>query len=147
MVTAIIAISIIIILIVIGIRGSKKFDNNLEDLSNSRPTLSRSEYIDQLTKKGYTRKTVEVVYDSIKEFTQLGDFSIYPEDSIHEVFGLEDLDDVELIMHIHKKLNIPFPEQTEIDSIDKYFTKTDAEYLITLCELMSGKELTIKKLK
>lgn len=75
----------------------------MRKLNESRPNLTRTEYINRLVKNGFDKQHAEVVHDEIREFIQMDDFSIYPEDDIHKIYGIEDLDDIELIDTICEK--------------------------------------------
>ncbi|MEP3448359.1 MAG: hypothetical protein ABJN47_08205 [Nonlabens ulvanivorans] len=67
----------------------------------------------------------------------MDNFSIYPEDDIHKIYAVEDLDDVELIDVICKKLNLREVVQEDIDELDKTLKIFNAEYILTLTNHIS----------
>ncbi|MEP3494069.1 MAG: hypothetical protein ABJN61_11700 [Flavobacteriaceae bacterium] len=109
----------------------------LQQLSDSRPNLTRAEYVNRLVKKGFNKHQAEIVHDVIREFIQMDNFSIYPEDDIHKIYAVEDLDDVELIDVICKKLNLREVVQEDIDELDKTLKIFNAEYILTLTNHIS----------
>lgn len=109
----------------------------MQKINENRPNLTRAEYIDRLVKNGFDKKHVEVVHDEIKDFIAMDNFSMYPEDNIHKLYRIEDLDDVELIDGICKKLNIKKAEQKDLDLINKKFKQTTAEYILTLTKKLA----------
>jgi len=111
-----------------NIRNKKR----LQKLNESRPNLTRTEYINRLVKKGFDKQHAEVVHNEIREFIQMDEFSIYPEDDIHKIYGIEDLDDIELIDKICEKLNLRKAEQKDLDEVNKEIKLFNAEYILTL---------------
>ncbi len=74
----------------------------------------------------------------------MDDFSIYPEDDIHKIYGIEDLDDIELIDTICKKLNLRKAEQKDFDELNKKMKIFNAEYILTLTKnLMKENPITL----
>jgi hypothetical protein len=138
MTKTIIIIGIIIFLVLIfSYIQNKRWENQLQKINENRPNLTRAEYIDRLVKNGFDKKHVEVVHDEIKDFIAMDNFSMYPEDNIHKLYRIEDLDDVELIDGICKKLNIKKAEQKDLDLINKKFKQTTAEYILTLTKKLA----------
>jgi hypothetical protein len=138
MTKTIIIIGIIIFLVLIfSYIQNKRWENQLQKINENRPNLTRAEYIDRLVKNGFDKKHVEVVHDEIKDFIAMDNFSMYPEDNIHKLYRIEDLDDVELIDGICKKLNIKKAEQKDLDLINKEFKQTTAEYILTLTKKLA----------
>ena len=107
-------------------------EKKLQKLNESRPNLTRSEYINRLSKKGFDKIHVEVVYDKIQEFIQMDDFSIYPEDDLHKIYGIEDLDYIDIIDGICEKLNLRKAEQKDCDELNEKMKIFNAEYILTL---------------
>ncbi|NOU58502.1 hypothetical protein [Marinifilum caeruleilacunae] len=110
--------TIIIALGLLQIRNWKP-TKNLQQIASTRPSLDREDYITSLNNKGYEREYIELVYDEIYQFIDLPNFPIYPEDDWHLLYGINDLDDVELIDLICNKLNLQKPEQEDFDFIEK----------------------------
>ena len=138
MTKTIIIIGIIIFLVLIfSYIQNKRWENELQKINENRPNLTRAEYIDRLVKSGFDKKHVEVVHDEIKDFISMDNFSMYPEDDIHKLYRIEDMDDVELIDGICKKLNIKMAEQKDLDLINKEFKQTTAEYILTLTKKLA----------
>jgi hypothetical protein len=117
-----------------------QWKNKMQEISKSRPYLSRAEYISILEKKGFNVRHIEVVYDRLYEFIALNDFSMYPEDDIHKLYGIHDLDDVELIDQICKRLNLQEVDQKDCDELNKQFDKLTAEYILTLTKILENKK-------
>lgn len=116
----------------------------LRKLNQSRPNINRAEYVNRLVKNGFYRRHSEIVHDEIREFIQMDDFSIYPEDDIHKIYGIEDLDDIELIDTICKKLNLRKAEQKDCDELNKKMKIFNAEYILTLTKnLMKENPITL----
>jgi len=109
----------------------------MKRINDNRPSLTRDEYIDRLVIKGFHKHHVEVVYDEIKEFIAIDNFSIFPEDDIHKLYRIEDLDDIELIDNICKKLNIRKAEQKDCIELNKHFDNTNAEYILSLTKKLA----------
>jgi len=116
---------------------NKRSENRLRKLNESRPDLSRTEYINRLVKNGFNKQHAEVVHDEIREYIQMDDFSIYPEDDIHKVYGVEALDDSELIDTICEKLNLRKAEQKDCDELNKTMKLFNAEYILTLTKKLA----------
>ncbi len=134
--TSIAIIGTIIILVVIFYVQNKWDKERLCKLNESRPNLTRAEYIDLLVKEGFDKQHVEVVHDQIRKFIQMDEFSIYPEDDIHEIYGIKDLDDIELVDGICKKLNLRKMEQKDCDELNKKMTLFNAKYILTLTKIL-----------
>lgn len=130
--TAIIIGTIIFVFLIFSYVQNKRNEKKLQKLKKSRPNLTRSEYITQLVNKGFNQLHAEVVHDKIREFIQMDDFSIYPEDDIHKIYGIEDLDDIELIDGICEKLSLRKTEQKDCDELNKKLKIFNADYILTL---------------
>ena len=130
--TIIIIGAIIFLILVFSYIQNKRNEKKLHKLNESRPNLTRTEYIKQFVKNGFEKQHVEIVHDEIREFIQMNDFSIYPEDDIHKIYGIEDLDDIELIDSICEKLNLRKVEQKDCDELNKKMKIFNAEYILTL---------------
>ncbi len=129
----IIIIGVIIFLFVIfGYIQNKRNEKKLRKLNESRPNITRTEYINRLVKNGFDKQHAEIVHDEIREFIQMDEFSIYPEDDIHKIYGIEDLDDIELIDTICEKLNLRKAEQKDCDVLNNKMKIFNAEYILTL---------------
>ena len=130
--TIIIIGTIIFLFVIFGYIQNKRYEKRLRKLNESRPNLTRTEYINRLVKNGFDKQNVEVVHDEIREFIQMEEFSIYPEDDIHKIYGIEDLDDIELMDTICKKLNLRIAEQKDCDELNKKMEVFNAKYILTL---------------
>lgn len=117
---------------IFGYIQNKRNEKRLRKLNESRPNLTRTEYINRLVKSGFEKQHAEVVHDEIREFIQMDDFSIYPEDDIHEIYRIEEIDDIELIDEICKKLNLRKVEQKDCDELNKKTRNFNAEFILTL---------------
>ena len=130
---AIIIIAFLILLILaFSYIQHRRWEKQLQEINLSRPKLNRSEYIERMVEKGFDRKHAEVVYDEVKEFVALDNFSLYPEDDIHKLYGIEDLDEIDLIDRICERLDLRKVEQKDCDVVNKLFETTTAEYILTL---------------
>lgn len=76
---------IIAMILILGHIQIQRWKNKLQKINNSRPKLTRSEYINRFVNSGFDKRHVEVVYDEIKSFIAMDDFSIHPEDDIHKI--------------------------------------------------------------
>ncbi len=120
------------VVLVISIYHSWKWKRGLQKLDFNRSRLERADYIELLLNKGFERKHIEVVHDEIKEFIDINDFSMYPEDDIHRLYNIIDLDDVELIDRICNKLDIRNAEQEDFDLTGEKYKNTTAESILYL---------------
>lgn len=111
---------------------SRRNKKKLRQLNESRPQLSRMEYINRLVQKGFDKHHAEVVHDTIKEFIRMEDISIYPEDDIHVIYGVEELQDMELIDRVCDKLNVRKANQKDCDAVNENLKIFNAEYILTL---------------
>lgn len=130
--TIIIIGTIIFLILVFSYIQNKRNEKELRKLNESRPNLTRTEYINRLVKSGFEKQHAEIVHDEIREFIQMDDFSIYPEDDIHKIYGIEDLDDIELLDSICEKLNLRKAEQNDCDELNEKMKIFNAEYILTL---------------
>ena len=130
--TVFIIITVIFLVLIFSYVQNKRNEKKLRKLNTSRPNLTREEYIILLENKGFDKHHAEVVHDKIREFIKMDNFSIYPEDDLHKIYGVEDLDDVELIDGICEKLNIRKAEQIDCDDLNKKMKTFNAEYILTL---------------
>ncbi len=135
--TVIIIASIVFLFVIINYIQSKRYDKKMQQLNDSRPHLTREEYIDRLTNKGFDRQHVEVVHDEIRAHLLMNDFSIYPEDNIHKVYGIVDLDDIQLMDDICKKLKLREVMQYDIDEVEKTLKVFNAEFILALTKRLS----------
>lgn len=122
----------IVFVFIFSYRETIKGEEEMRKLNNSRPYLSREEYIEILINKGYQKEHIGVVYDEIKEMLGLDFFSIYPEDDIYVVYGIDDLDDIELFDRISEKLELRKVEQKDCDLISDNFEIVNAEYILSI---------------
>ncbi|MBP6551616.1 MAG: hypothetical protein KA228_11115 [Flavobacterium sp.] len=128
---------IIAMILILGHIQIQRWKNKLQKINNSRPKLTRSEYINRFVNSGFDKKHVEVVYDEIREFISMDDFSIYPEDDIHKVYRIEDLDDLELIDNVCEILEIKKAEPKDCDELNKKLKVFNAEYILTLTKKLA----------
>lgn len=111
---------------------SRRNNKKLRKLIESRPKLTRMEYVNRFIQKGFDKHHAEVVHDTIKEFIQMEDVSIYPEDDIHLIYGVEELQDMELIDRVCDKLNLRKANQKDCDKLNETLKIFNAEYILTL---------------
>lgn len=111
---------------------SRRNNKKLRKLIESRPKLTRMEYVNRFIQKGFDKHHAEVVHDTIKEFIQMEDVSIYPEDDIHLIYGVEELQDMELIDRVCDKLNLRKANQKDCDELNETLKIFNAEYILTL---------------
>ena len=123
---------IISMIFILGYIQIQRWKNKLQKINNSRPKLTRTEYINRFVNSGFDKRHVEVVYDEIKNFISMDDFSIYPEDDIHKVYRIEDLDDIALVDKICETLEIKKAESKDCDELNKKLKIFNAEYILTL---------------
>ena len=128
---------IIAMILILGHIQIQRWKNKLQKINNSRPKLTRTEYVNQLVNSGFDKKHVEVVYDEIREFISMDDFSIYPEDDIHKVYRIEDLDDLELIDNVCEILEIKKAEPKDCDELNKKLKVFNAENILTLTKKLA----------
>lgn len=135
--TIVIVLAIIFLLLVLGFIQNKRNEERLHGLNESRPNLTRAEYISRLVKAGFDKRHTEVVYNEIRDFIQMNHFSIYPEDDIHKIYGIEVVDDTILLDEICKKLNLRKARQIDLDTLNKKMKSFNAEYILTLTKNLS----------
>lgn len=128
---------VIFLLFILGYIQIQRWKNKLQKINNSRPKLSRTEYINRFVNSGFDKRQVEVVYDEIKNFIAVDDFSIYPEDDIHKVYRIVDLDDIALIDTICEILEIKKAESKDCDELNKKLKIFNAEYILTLTKKLA----------
>ena len=129
-----IGIIIVVILLVFlySYWRNQNWNRKLKKLSEERTPMSKDEYIEKLISEGFERRHIEVVYDELAKFTQFEHLSLYPEDDIHKLYRIEDLDDIELIDKICGRLRLKKPEQSDCDEINRQFKTTNAKYILSL---------------
>ena len=123
---------VIFLLIVYSFVQKRRTKKELRELLESRPKLRRMEYINRFVIKGFDKHHAEVVHDTIKEFIQMEDVSIYPDDDIHVIYGVEELQDMELIDRVCDKLNLRKANQKDCDELNETLKIFNAEYILTL---------------
>lgn len=111
---------------------SRRNKKKLLELNEGRLKLTRMEYIDRFEQKGFDRHHAEVVYDTINEFIRINGISIYPEDDIHLMYGVEELQDMELIDRVCDKLKLRRANQKDCDELNEKLKIFNAEYILTL---------------
>ena len=114
-------------------------ENRLFKLKQSRPNLSRQDYINHFVQEGFDEEHVVVVHDQIRETIQMDEFSIYPEDDLHKIYGIADLDDIELVDSICKKLNLRLAQHSEIEALNNEMTSFNARYILSLTKKLAEK--------
>ena len=130
--TIIITLVILCLIVALGYYQKRQHNKTLQLLNESRPKLTRSEYINLLVEKGFDKHHVEVVYDNIRKLIDREDFSIYPEDDIHNAYGIDDLEDDEFISNICKALHIRTANQEDCNLLNKEMKTFNAEYILTI---------------
>ena len=120
---------IIAMILILGHIQIQRWKNKLQKINNSRPKLTRTEYVNQLVNSGFDKKHVEVVYDEIREFISMDDFSIHPEDDIHKIYRIEDLDDIALVDNVCEILEIKKAEPKDCDELNKKLLRCSDNYL------------------
>ncbi|WP_053970357.1 hypothetical protein [Mangrovimonas sp. ST2L15] len=111
---------------------NERYEKKLQKLNQSRPKLTRAEYIAKLKGEGFDENHVGVVYNKIYEFNDNISNSIYPEDDLHKVWRINDLDDIELVDKICAELNLKKPEQSDFDELNADNGIFDARYILKL---------------
>jgi len=61
-------------------------EKNLLVLNETRPWLGRAEYVERVARKGFERKHIKVVINTLEEYISLESFSMYPEDNILKLY-------------------------------------------------------------
>ena len=128
---------IIAMILILGHIQIQRWKNKLQKINNSRPKLTRSEYINRFVNSGFDKRHVEVVYDEIKSFIAMDDFSIHPEDDIHKIYRIEDLDDIDLVDNVCEILEIKKAEPKDCDELNKKLKVFNAEYILTLTKKLA----------
>ena len=128
---------IIAMILILGHIQIQRWKNKLQKINNSRPKLTRSEYINRFVNSGFDKRHVEVVYDEIKSFIAMDDFSIHPEDDIHKIYRIEDLDDIALVDNVCEILEIKKAEPKDCDELNKKLKIFNAEYILTLTKKLA----------
>ena len=111
-------------------KGLKKL---LED-SAKRPQLTKSEYVKLLMNKNYSKEHIEAIYDTTAVHLVNKSFSFYPQDDIHILCKLQDLDDVEFIIQVFKRIELEWSNDDDIVEINDKFNCFNAEYLLALID-------------
>src|SRR5690606_37106226 len=130
--TIIITLVILCLIVALGYYQKRQQDKTLQLLNESRPKLTRSEYINLLVEKGFDKHHVEVVYDNIRKLIAMDDFSIYPQDDIHDAYAIDDLEDIEFMDTICKELNLRKANQKDCNLLNKEMKTFNAEYILTI---------------
>lgn len=130
--TLIITLTILFLIGVFDYLQKRHYIKTLRNLNERRPHLSRSEYINLLVKKGFDRCHIEVVHDNISQLVNIYNFSIYPEDDIHNSYAIDDLEDIEFIGKICKALNLRQVNKKDYNQLSKEMKVFNAEYILTL---------------
>lgn len=131
---------VIIILILYSYLSNKKWRIDLKRLSQSRPMLSKAEYIGILAKKGYDSNRVGVAYDVLQEYIGIPEFSLYLQDDFKRDYQIDPEDYEDLIVKIFDRLQLTLPEQKQVDTLNKKYQKhLNVEYVL---ELLKFKSLT-----
>lgn len=119
---------------VFEIINARKQRNRLIEISKSRLSLSKFEYIEIVCQKGYEVRDIEACYDLIDYYRprlKNLDFSIYPEDDILDLYciDLEDLsDDMEKLF---KKFNLTWLSNAEFKKLnEQYQNKVNIYHLL-----------------
>ena len=119
---------------------SKAHEQNLKKLHENRPTLSKTAYVEYFLKLGYKKERIDVLYQELNKFIKHPGFSIYPEDDLLKMYGLDGLDDVLLIKTICEKLSIQKPEQEDLDYLEANFKVFDAEQIMNFLDYLEHKQ-------
>ncbi|WP_299892208.1 hypothetical protein [uncultured Lacinutrix sp.] len=130
--TLIIVLSIISFIIILAIIGAKRRETKLRALIDSREPLAKEDYVKHFIKKGFTKKHIEVLHDKLNEFIGLEGYSVYPDDDLRELYGFEDLDDIEFINQIIIELNLRQLNDADYNETERYVKLFNAEYILTL---------------
>jgi len=107
--------------IVWGLIERRIFKNKLLKLNKERQNLSKAEFVENFISKGYDYDVISKIYDELIRYIGIEDFVLLPDDDLHKICDLHDLDDIELIDRICQLLKIEKLSQKDFDSLtDKY---------------------------
>ena len=67
----------------------------------------------------------------------MDDFSIHPEDDIHKIYRIEDLDDIALVDNVCEILEIKKAEPKDCDELNKKLKVFNAVYILTLTKKLA----------
>lgn len=132
--TILILISIIVVLTLIYFIQRKDRRNKLLDLDKTRKRFTKTDFIKYFELKGYNEDSISAIYDEIFKFIELKDFSLMPNDNLHEICGFIDLDDVEFMDRICSRLGINNPIQDDLDILNEKHKNFTPEYLLDLIQ-------------
>ncbi|MGL1888302.1 MAG: hypothetical protein OCD76_17435 [Reichenbachiella sp.] len=139
----IIIASLIVVYIVYAIYSNKNFEQSLKKLASKRPIITKEDFIKKMKTEGFEDNHIETVYDELNDYLKVDGFYIYPDDNIHEVYKINDLDDVELVDSICKKLGIPTPEQSDYDELGKQHSLLTPRTILILLKKLNETEYNI----
>ena len=130
--TILIIILIVVVLTIIFIIQKKARRNKLLELTKQRKRFTKTDFIKYFELKGFREDNISFIYDEIFKFIELKDFSLMPNDNLHEICGFIDLDDVEFVGLICSKIGINIPSQSSFDILNEKYINFTPEYLFDL---------------
>lgn len=103
---------------------NRRWINQLNELNNRRPFLTKDEFVESLSYKGYDLNTINVVYDSLMNYLpQVESISLHPNDNVIEDYHIDDEDLADMIIDkCFKKLGGKMPS---IPLQETFFEKND----------------------
>ncbi len=128
--------SILGIIILASWAMNRRLKAELKKVSSTRKPLSKDSYIQILKDKGYDEQAITAVYEEIRSYLNDKNFSMYPEDDLYQLYGIDPEDLSDSIMEIFKKLKKELPSQIEIDKLNLEYKKSmNIEYVLKLTEV------------
>jgi hypothetical protein len=131
---------IIIVVIIWGLIEKRIHKNELLELNKERKNLSKSEFVENFISKGYDYDVISKIYDELILHIGIENFVILPEDDLHKICNLHDLDDIELIDRICQNLEIEKPSQKDFDSLADKYDYLNFESLLELARRLKKNE-------
>ena len=130
---------VVVVFIFYTIVGNRDHKNKLKKLSESRPQISKEEYIEYYSQKGYRKEYIEEVYDHIENYISYEWFSMHPEDNLLEDYEIDHEDLEDILMEILKKNKLKLPEKDTIERLsEKYAKNHSAEHLLEVIGVENG---------
>lgn len=94
--------------------------------------FTKADFITHFVIKGFREDHISFIYDEIFKFIEFKDFSLMPNDDLHEICEFYDLDDVEFVNSIFNKMDISIPPQDTFDKLNEKYMNFTPEYLFDL---------------
>ena len=132
----IVIVAIITLFVLFTHFSNKKWKRKLNAINDSRPALSKEEYLDRLVARGCERNNVSVTYDILSSYLNRPNFSLHPDDDIYGTYEIDPEDFEDLVTEVFQKLKKPLPSKGQVDDINqKYQKDMQVDYVLELLKI------------